>query len=189
MSRNKIRLFVKSIIFACIACLLAAGVQAADITGAFGYEFGESLAEKDIISRRQGMGPHDIIPKKKAGTVKTVHAYIAPKTNAIFALDGINSFPTMAQCTKMVTMISFFLGKKYADSIDKKESIGDGVAKTGVKFSDTQNGKVVMVSCTDSPSEARLSVRYGDVALTEQALREWGKLESGNGDPKNGLSL
>lgn len=189
MSRNRIGLFVKSTIFACIASLLAVGAQAADITGAFGYEFGESLVEKDIITRRQGMGPHDIIPKKKAGTVKTVQAYIAPETNSIFALDGINSFPTMAQCTKMVTMITFFLGKKYADSIDKKENIGDGVEKAGVKFSDTQNGKVVMVSCTDNASEARLSVRYGDVALTEQALKDWKKLEGRSIDPENGLRL
>ena len=189
MSRNRIGLFVKSTIFACIACLLAVGTQAADITGAFGYEFGESLAEKDIITRRKGMGPHDIIPKKKAGTVKTVHAYISPKTNSIFALDGINSFPTMAQCTKMVTMISFFLGKKYADSIDKKENIGDGVERVGVKFSDTQKGKVVIISCTDNVAEARLSIRYGDVVLTEQALKDWEKLEGGSIDPENGFSL
>lgn len=189
MLRNRIGLFVKSIIFACIVSMLAVGAQAKEITGAFGYEFGESLVEKDIITKRQGMGPHDIIPKKKAGTVKAVQAYISPKTNTIFALDGINSFPTMAQCTKMVTMITFFLGKKYADSIDKKENIGDGVGKTGVKFSDTHNGKVVMVSCTDSASEARLSVRYGDVALTEQALKDWEKLEGGSIDSENGLRL
>jgi len=189
MLRVKIGLFVKSIIFTCIINMLAAGVQAKDITGAFGYEFGESLVEKDIIIKRQGMGPHDIIPKKKAGTVKVVQAYISPKTNAIFALDGINSFPTMAQCTKMVTMITFFLGKKYADSIDKKENIGDGVGEAGVMFSDTQNGKVVMVSCKDSASEARLSVRYGDVVLTEQALKDWDKLEGESINSDNGLRL
>lgn len=189
MPRNRIALFVKSTLIACIACLLAIGAQAADITGAFGYKFGESLAEKDILTRRPGMGPHDIIPKKKAGTVKTVHAYISPKTNSIVALDGINSFPTMAQCTEMVTMITFFLGKKYADSVDTKESIGDGVERVGVKFSDTQKGKVVMVSCTDSATEAVLSVRYGDVALTEQALKDWKKLEAGSTVPEKGLSL
>jgi len=95
----------------------------------------------------------------------------------------------MAQCTKMVTMITFFLGKKYADSIDKKENIGDGVGEAGVMFSDTQNGKVVMVSCKDSASEARLSVRYGDVVLTEQALKDWDKLEGESINSDNGLRL
>ena len=135
------------------------------------------------------MGPHDIIPKKKAGTVKTVQAYIAPGTNSIFALDGINSFPTMEQCTKMVSMITFFLGKKYADSVDKKDTVGDGVMKSGIKFSDSQNGKVVVVSCTQTESAAWLSVRYGDMALTEQALKDWEKLEGGNENPENGMSL
>lgn len=169
--------------------LFPSTVMAAEITGAFGYAFGESLTEKDIITRRQGMGPHDIIPKKKAGTVKTVQAYVAPGTHSIFALDGINSFTTMEQCTKMVTMITFFLGKKYADSVDRKENIGDGLEKVGVKFTDSKQGRVVMVSCTDSPTEARLTVRYGDISLTEEALKEWEKLVGGDMDPENGLSL
>jgi hypothetical protein len=46
-----------------------------------------------------------------------------------------------------------------------------------------------MVSCTDSASEARLSIRYGDVALTEQALKDWEKLEGESVDPENGLRL
>ncbi len=172
----------------CVVCLLATGGYAAEITGAFGYTFGEELVEQDILTRRQGMGPHDIVPKKKAGTVKTVQAYIAPKTNTIFALEGINTFPTMEQCTKMVTMITFFLGKKYADVVDLKENIGDGAAKSGVKLSDTDTGKIVMVTCTDSAVESKLSIRYGDVALTEQALTDWKKAGSSI-EPENGLSL
>lgn len=172
----------------CITCLLTTGVYGAEITGAFGYLFGEELVEQDILTRRQGMGPHDIVPKKKAGTVKTVQAYIAPKTNTIFALEGVNTFPTMEQCTKMVTMITFFLGKKYADVVDSKENIGDGVAQTGVRFADTDSGKIVMVTCTDNAVESRLSVRYGDVALTEQALKDWKKVGDSI-DPEKGLSL
>lgn len=172
-----------------LICFLATASHAAEISGAFGYSFGEKLLDKDVLKRGSGMGPHDIIPKKKAGTVKGVQAYIAPETDEIFALEGINTFPTMQECTKMVTMISFFLGKKYAEAIEKRESIGDGIKKVGTMFTDMDQGKIIMITCSDATTESKLSVRYGDVQLTEQAFKAWEEFDGIASPSGEGVNL
>ena len=144
--------------------------QAAEIKEAFGYILGDKLSSEDIINKRTGIGPHDVIAKKKARTVKIVQAYTS-EDNRIFTIDGINTFTTMDQCSRMATAISFFLEKKFADVIDEKTIIKEETTEQGVLFSDKDGGKAVTVTCTLKNAEASLSVRYTDVRLAEQALK------------------
>ena len=93
-------MYLKTFTVVVFLCLLGSQCLAAEISEAFGYGLGEKLNEEDVITRRDGIGPHDISPKKKARTVKKVQAYTTPDENLIFMIDGINTFVSMGDCLR-----------------------------------------------------------------------------------------
>ena len=150
--------------------LASSTCHAKEITEAFGYTLGAQLAPEDIITKRSGIGPHDIIPKKKARTVKKVQAYTIPGDDVIFSVDGKNYFGSMSDCLSMASAISYFLQKKFGDVIDKQEKTAANSLETGTVFSDTDGGKTVSITCTDQTTTFSLSIRYTDVYLAKKAL-------------------
>ncbi|MCB2183954.1 MAG: hypothetical protein KQH63_18155 [Desulfobulbaceae bacterium] len=167
---------MKFIIFFLSVWLLCVNCHAEEITEAFGYTLGEVLVEKDIVTFRSPMGPHDIIPKKKARTVRKVQAYTTPENSRIFMINGINNFPTMDGCLRMVSAISYFLGKKFADVIDEQVQSGNGKDEKGILYTDMDGGKAVSVTCTDESDQSILSIRYTDIKLTKKAYEKWREL-------------
>ncbi len=174
------------ILFSCL--LFASTSHAREITEAFGYNLGSKLSEKDITTKRGGIGPHDIIPKKKAGTVKIVQAYTTPDGH-IFSVDGKNFFQSMADCSKMATAISFFLQKKFADVIDRQERTDEDSQEKGTVFADIDGGKTVSVTCTDQTSVSVLSIRYTDVNLAEKTMKDIEKEKNAQDADKDEINL
>ncbi|MBI5556747.1 MAG: hypothetical protein HY885_03855 [Deltaproteobacteria bacterium] len=181
---------MKILIMTVAGCLFFSQCAAGEIIEAFGYLLGARLAAEDVITRREGIGPHDILPKKKARTVKNVQAYTTPESNVIFAIDGLNSFSSMAACETMANTISYFLQKKHADVVDETQPFENSPSEKGISYSDRDGGRNITITCTDHPTETVLSVRYTDVKLAEQAMKDW--KEGGEGKeetPAPGLRL
>lgn len=168
--------------------ILASNIcHAGEITEAFGYTLGTQLSPADIITKRSGIGPHDIIAKKKSGTVKIVQAYTTPDDDLIFSVDGKNYFQSMDDCSRLATAISYFLHKKFRDVIDKQERIAGKSQEKGTVFSDLDGGKTVSITCTDQTTQSVLSIRYTDIFLAQRALNNREKdTESAE---SNGLKL
>lgn len=164
---------MKYLILFFTAFFLPSNCFAAEITEAYGYTFGEALAEADIITKGEGIGPHVVAAKKKARTVQSVQVYTTLSQQLIFSIEGLISFRTIDDCTRMGTTISFFLQKKYADVIDEAGNIGDSTVEKGTLFSDKDGAKTVSIVCSATSSLTRLSIRYTDLNLAGQALKDW----------------
>lgn len=163
--------------------------HAGEITEAFGYILGAHLSQADIITKRSGIGPHDIIPKKKAGTVKIVQAYTTPGENLIFSVDGKNYFGSMHDCSRMATAISYFLHKKFGDVIDKQERTAEDSQEKGTVFIDSDGGKTVSITCTDQTDTTVLSIRYTDIILAKKTLKNIEKEKNSHSPGSDGVRL
>lgn len=170
--------------------LFAGTSHGAEITDAYGYLLGQKLNPQDIIVKRPGMGPHDVIAKEKARAVKKVQVYAAPDTSLVFSITGLNSFQTMDECATMSTAVSFFLRKKYAEVIDETTPLGDGRRESGVRYVDLHGGKALSILCVEGKEKAILAVQYIDTVMAEQAAEKWRKNEQGAANPDGeGVSL
>ena len=176
------KLIITMMILALPSSLFASEEQ---VTGAFGFKFGETYDEKKALKvekTEQGEVFYVVSPLKP---FKSFDAYVlamTPVTKLIYAISATGLFENIRSCKQERSLIIDLLKKKYSlkdvtNDIDKIE------AEVEIKRYDAifleQDNVAIKLGCN---ANGKLVVIYGDENLESMAEKERLKVESGKVD-------
>lgn len=160
-----------------IVVLPATSLMANDVTGAFGYKFGEYLQKEDTLQRITSASPellasYRIKPKVKNRDLDTYSATICLQSGIITNLSGFKLFDTRDEAMAFMDKYKRFLESKYGAFTPITTDIPDENFYMQ-KF--VKNGSSVSVIVSNKPDSRQIAfmVMYDSMPLTMQCRAPW----------------
>ena len=169
------------VVVACLALSSSLGVQAAEISGAFGFQLGQSYSASTGEQEKNGL-----LSVNPASRVKIFNKYfirLVPSSTKISEIEARGTFRSYDECMNMHFNIKTKLKKKYATK-ENDSLIGNLTGKItqytdkfiGTEWNEERYGllkfrkagREIELSC----SSTILTINYSDMKLNEQALKE-----------------
>lgn len=152
-------------------CAVPMAAEQGEVTGAFGFEFGQEIAPADLkaLEDDEDGGPtYAVVPENPYGPLTEYAVAITPSTHRVYRISARGTFGSMQRCQEELVKLEKALERKYAKT--------SGSRAFGFKDSPLitfgQSPRKIRGNCTGTILHKTLTLSYFDEDLVREARAE-----------------